>query len=262
MELGLEEKVAIVTGASKGIGRAVALELAREGAQIVANARNQEGLDKAAAAIKEATGRDIHTIAGDMTKSADITRMVEETVSRFGRVDILIANAGISVRGDILEIPDADTYYDLDLSLMGLKNCCRAVIPHMQKNGGGRIVIMAAKAGMEPILHIPLTSAVNAAQINLGKGLARLYAQDGILVNTINLGAIWTELAEESTAVLMKETGKSYEELKAQRGRHSALNRNGTPEEVSGLVAFLCSERATFITGAAIEVDGAGSSYI
>lgn len=262
MDLGLGGKVAIVTGGSKGIGRAVAAELAGEGVQVVISARNQEGLDKAAVSIKEKTREDVHTIVADMTKQEDITRMVEETVAKFGRVDILIVNAGIAVRGDILTILDSDTYYDIELSFMGLMRCCRAVIPHMQKNRWGRIIIMAAKAGMEPILFIPLTSAVNAAQINLGKSLSKLYGEDGILVNTINLGPIWTELAEESTAQLMEETGKSYEELKAQRGSGPVLKRNGTPEEVSGITTFLCSDRASFITGAAIEVDGGAASYI
>ena len=123
MDLSLGGKVAIVTGGSKGIGRSVAAELAGEGVHVVICARNQEGLDKAAASIKEKTGEEVHTITADMTKQEDITRMVEEVTAKFGRVDILIANSGIAVRGDILTIPDSETYYDIELSLMGVMRC-------------------------------------------------------------------------------------------------------------------------------------------
>jgi 3-oxoacyl-[acyl-carrier protein] reductase len=260
MDLNLGGKVAIVTGGSLGIGRAVAAELAGEGAQVIISARKQEGLDKAAASIKEKTGEEVHTIAADMAKQEDITRMVEEVAAKFGRVDILIANAGLGVWGDFLTIPDSETYYDIEVSFMGVTRCCRAVIPHMQKNQWGRIVIMASKVGKEPSLVMPLSSAIKSAQINLGKSLSKLYGKDGILVNTIKVGPTWTELAEDWTARRVEETGKTFEELKAQRGSSTVLKRNGTPEEISGITAFLCSDRASFITGAAIEVDGGAQS--
>jgi 3-oxoacyl-[acyl-carrier protein] reductase len=261
MDLKLDGKVAIVTGGSKGIGRAVALELAAEGAHVVISARHADALAATAETIHQSTGREVHIVRGDMTKAADITRMVDETIGRFGRVDILIANAGLSIRGDILSLAEKDIYFDLDLHYMGLIRCCRAVIPHMQKNRWGRIVIMAAKAGMEPLLHIPLTSAGNAAQINLGKSLARLYSKEGILVNTLNVGPIWTDLAEESTRKAMKETGKSMEQIITQRGQ-TAVGRSGRPEEVAAVTVFLCSERASFVTGAGIEVDGGTATYM
>jgi len=226
MDLNLSGKVALVTGGSLGIGRAVAKMFATERGDVAISARREEHLDTAAAMIKEATGREILAIIADQTKDEEIVRLTEEKVARFGGLDCLIISAGVSIQGDFLTLLEEGTRHGIDLSFMGVHRCCRAATPHMQKRGGGRIVIMAAMAGMPPLLHIPGTSAVNAAQINLGTSLAKLYAKDGILVNTINLGSIWTEPAGESTAELMKETGKSYEELKAQRGGHRP--RSGT----------------------------------
>jgi len=262
MDLKLFGKVALVTGGSLGIGRAVAKLFAAEGSEVAISARGREHLDAAAAAIKEVTGRDVLTLTADQRKDEDIVRMMEETVSRFGGLDFLIISAGISVRGDFLTIPEEEWRHDIDLSFMGVHRCCRAAIPHMRKRGGGRIVIMAAAAGMAPLLHIPGTSAVNAAQINMGKSYAKLFAKDNILVNTLNLGPIFTEMAQAQCERMVAEEGITYEEAVRRRGSRTALGRQGTPEEVAALTVFLCSGLAGFITGAAIEIDGGASDFI
>ncbi len=262
MDLNLSGKVALVTGGSLGIGRAVARMFVAEGGEAAISARRRGRLDAAAASIKEATGRNVLAIAADQTKDEDIRRMTEETVARFGGLDCLVISAGVSIRGDFLTIPDEEWRHDIDLSFMGVHRCCRAAIPHMRKRGGGRIIIMAATAGMAPLLQIPGTSAVNAAQINMGKSYSKLFGKDNILVNTINLGPIFTEMAEEQCRVMAEKQGITYEEAIAQRGSRTALGRNGTAEEVAALTVFLCSGLASFITGAAIEVDGGAANYI
>ncbi|MBI3078515.1 MAG: SDR family oxidoreductase [Deltaproteobacteria bacterium] len=262
MELGLKGKVAIVTGGSMGIGRAVARELAQEGCAVSICARGRERLEQVAEEIRQATGAKVLPLVADMTRPPDILRIVDETVKSFGGVDILIANAGLSYRGTIETLPEEKWYYDIELSLMGVVRCVKAVLPAMRQRGGGRIVIMAAVAGMAPLIHIPGTSAINAAQISLGKTLSKELAKDKILVNTLNLGPIWTELAEENCRQLARDQGISFEEARRRRCQHTVLGRNGDPEEVAAITAFLCSERASFITGAAIEVDGGSSSYM
>jgi NAD(P)-dependent dehydrogenase (short-subunit alcohol dehydrogenase family) len=262
MDLNLSGKVALVTGGSLGIGRAVARLFAAEGGEVAISARREEHLNAAAIMIKESTGREVLSIVADQTKDEDIVRMTEETVAHFGGLDCLIISAGVSIRGDFLTLSEEETRHDIDLSFMGVHRCCRAAIPHMQKRGGGRIIIMAAVAGMAPLLHIPGTSAVNAAQINIGKNYSKLFGKDNILVNTINLGPIFTEMAEAQCEVIAKEMGITYEEAIKMRGSRTALGRNGTAEEAAAITVFLCSEQASYITGAAIEVDGGAANYI
>ena len=262
MDLGLKRRVALVTGGSQGIGRAVASRFAEEGADVAIAARGKEQLEVAAAAIRSATGRPVLTVIADQRKNEDIVRMIDETVAHFGGLDCLVICAGTAVRGDFMTIPDERWREELDLRLMGTHRCCRAAIPHMRRRGGGRIVIMSGNAGMAPLPEMPGTSAMNAAQINLGKSYAKIFARDNIRVNTLNLGPVLTEGARAQCEAMARDRGISLDEAVALRCGRVPLGRHGTPEEVAHVTAFLCSDRAGYITGAAIEVDGGSADYI
>lgn len=262
MDLGLEGKVALVSGGSLGIGRAVARRFAEEGADVAIAARGRERLEEAAAAIRSASGRSVLAVVADQRKNDDIVRMIDQTVAHFGGLDCLVICAGTAVRGDFMMIPDECWREELDLRLMGMHRCCRTAIPHMRRRGGGRIVIMSGNAGMAPLLEMPGTSAMNAAQINLAKSYAKLFAPDNIRVNTLNLGPILTDGALAQCEAMASERGISLDAAAALRCRRVPLGRHGTPDEVAHMTVFLCSDLAAFVTGAAIEFDGGSADYI
>jgi NAD(P)-dependent dehydrogenase (short-subunit alcohol dehydrogenase family) len=262
MDLGLNGKVALVTGGSQGIGRAVASRFAKEGADVAISARGKEQLDAAAAFIRMAHERPILTIVADQRKNEDIVRMIEDTVTHFGGLDYLVICAGTAVLGDFMTIPDERWREELDLRLMGMHRCCRAAIPYMRRRGGGAIVVMSSNAGMAPLVEMPGTSAMYAAQINLGKSYAKIFARDKIRVNTLNLGPIMTEGTRAQCEAMAQSHGITLDEAVVLSCGRVPLGRHGTPDEVAYVTAFLCSDLAGFITGAAIEVDGGSADYI
>jgi NAD(P)-dependent dehydrogenase (short-subunit alcohol dehydrogenase family) len=262
VELDLAGKSALVTGASLGIGRAIAEELAAEGVNVVLNARDAKRLDEAAGAIARAARGKVVAAAGDMSVAGDVTRVVEAARSAFGSVDILINNAGASPAGRIHDVSDETWLKSLTLKPLGYVRCARAVVPGMRQKRWGRIVNIIGRSGHQPRPWYLVGGAANAALLNFTKALADELAPDNILVNGVNPGPVQTPRWDQHIAQGARTRDESEERVLAQMIATVPLGRVGTPREVSGIVAFLCSERASFITGALINVDGGGTRCI
>jgi 3-oxoacyl-[acyl-carrier protein] reductase len=256
MDLGLKGKVALVTGGSKGIGKAVARGLAEEGAKVAICARTKSELETAAAELGKTTGGEIFAVAGDLTREADVQKIVEATVGRFGRIDILVNNAGAAPGGLLLELSEEDWQQALQLKFMGYVRCMKAVIPHMLKQGGGRIVNIVGNDGVKPI-GVELTpSAANAADLAVTVALAEQYGRQNICINAINPGPVATERWDGLFAGIAKVRKIAVAEAQ-KRAEHSIpLGRICTPEEVANVAVFVASARASFMNGAVITLDG------
>jgi NAD(P)-dependent dehydrogenase (short-subunit alcohol dehydrogenase family) len=256
MNLELTGKVALVTGASRGIGRAIGIGLGAEGARVALVARTATDLDDAAAAAKSAGAQDVMTIAADLSRLPEVERAVAATVERFGRIDILVNNAGAIRGGDFLTIPDEQWIGDWSLKLHGYIRMARAVFPVMKRQGGGRIVNVVGAAARNPTATYLPGGAANAALVNFTKGLADLGAPSGILVTAVSPAATRTERWTALMAQQARAAGKTPEEFQADAERQYPLGRIATSEDVADLVCFLVSARASFLTGICITVDG------
>jgi 3-oxoacyl-[acyl-carrier protein] reductase len=256
MDLGLKGKVALVTGGSKGIGRAVARALAQEGAKVAICARDKGPLDAAATEIAKATGSEVFGVAGDLTREADVRKIVDAAVGRFGRIDVLVNNAGAAPGGLLLDLTEEDWQKALQLKFMGYVRCMKAVIPHMLKQGGGRIVNVIGNDGVKPI-GIELTpSAANAADLAVTVALAEQYGRQNICINAINPGPVATERWDQLIGGIASIRKIGVDEAQ-KRAEHSIpLGRICTPEEVANVVVFVASNRASFMNGAVINLDG------
>jgi NAD(P)-dependent dehydrogenase (short-subunit alcohol dehydrogenase family) len=262
VDLGLRGKVAIVTGGSEGIGRATAQSLGREGASVVVCARRGDVLRQAARDIAEATGADIVPIAADVTNAQEVERLVEETVVRFGRLDILINNAGTSAAAPFESVSDQAWQADLELKLFAAIRATRAAVPHLRDAGGGSVVNVLNIGAKTPGPRSVPTSVSRAAGMALMKALSKELAADNIRVNGINIGVIksgqnrrrWESMGRPGTL------DDFYAEAVRRVG--IPLGRVGEAEEVGDLIAFLCSARAAYISGVSINVDGGSSAVV
>jgi 3-oxoacyl-[acyl-carrier protein] reductase/bacilysin biosynthesis oxidoreductase BacG len=256
MELELRGKTALVTGASKGIGQAVALALAREGVRVALCARDAATLDRVAKDMARTAGTDVVPVAGDLSRETEVTRVSEQARTRLGRLDILVNNAGAIRGGDFLEIPDAQWVNDWNLKLLGYIRMARAVFPGMRAQGGGRIVNVVGAAARNPTAAYLPGGTANAALVNFTKGLADLGAPHGVLVTAVSPAATRTERWDSLIAERAKALGRSEDELHKEAVAAYPLGRIASPEDVADLVCFLVSARASFITGICITVDG------
>ena len=256
MNLELSGKVALVTGASRGIGRAIALALASEGARVAMCGRDGTALDDAATAAKSAGEADVLTIIADLSALAGVTRAVETTTERFGRIDILVNNAGAIRGGDFFTIPDAQWMDDWSLKLLGYIRMARAVMPIMRSQGGGRIVNVVGAAARNPNPGYLAGGAANAALVNFTKGLADLGAPANILVNAVSPAATRTARWDSLIAQQALAAGKTPSQMQAEAESAYPLGRIARPEDIADIVCFLVSARAAFITGICVTVDG------
>jgi len=250
-------RVAVVTGASRGIGRAIALELAEAGADLVINARGRAALEAVAAEIR-ARGRQVEAVPADVATDAGARLVVERAVARFGRVDVLVNNAGKGSPKRLLDLTEEDWHASLELNLMSAVRLSLACVPLMRAHGGGRIINIASRVGRQPDPLFAPYAAAKAALINFTKSLANAFSKDGILSNCVVPGLIRTEAVEEAARQSAAATGKTVEEVFAEtlRRRPIPAGRMGEPADVAGLVVFLASPRASWITGSAFTVDG------
>jgi 3-oxoacyl-[acyl-carrier protein] reductase len=256
MNLGIAGKTAIVSAASRGIGKAIALSLAKEGVNMVICARNEAGLRKTAQEIESAHSVKVIPIIADLTKASEVKSLIEETMDRFGWIDILITNAGGPPSGPSLSFTDEDWEYAMILNLLSTVRLCREVIPIMRKQGWGRIVNMVSVAAKQPLQDMVLSNSIRAAVIGLSKTLSQEVAADNIMINSICPGWILTDRLESIVRKRAESQHTTYESALAGITADIPIKRCGKPEEVADLAIFLASERASYITGTTIQVDG------
>ncbi|HEX3175326.1 MAG TPA: SDR family NAD(P)-dependent oxidoreductase [Methylomirabilota bacterium] len=256
MNLELDGKVALVTGGSKGIGRAIALGLAAERARVVVVARDHGALEKVVAEARDRGGRDPVAISADLSQLSEVERVVSAARRDCGRIDILVNNAGAIRGGAFLDIPDAQWIEDWNLKLLGYIRMARAVFPLMQAQGGGRIVNVVGAAARNPTPVYLTGGAANAALVNFTKGLADLGAESNILVTAVSPAATRTERWDSLMEQQARASGKSVAEVRAAAQAPYKLGRIATSEDIADAVCFLASARASFITGICITVDG------
>jgi len=257
VDLALPGKVAIVTGASKGIGREIARELAGAGADLVVNARGRKALEEVAAELRT-SGRAIEVVAADVATPQGAAEVVSRTRERFGRVDVLVNNAGKGSPKRLLDLTEDDWHASFELNLMSAVRLSTACVPIMQAQGGGRIINISSRVGRQPDAFFAPYAAAKAALINFTKTLANAFSKDGVLSNCIVPGLIRTEAVEEAAQRSAQATGKSVEEVFAAtlKKRPIPVGRLGEPADIAGLVVFLASDRAGWITGSTFTVDG------
>ena len=257
MDLELKGKVAIVTGGSQGIGKATASRLAAEGACVVIAARGRELLDRAAAQIR-AAGGSVAAVPADVSRAEDCARLVSEAVAAFGRLDILVNNAGTSATAEFESVTDDVWQADFDLKLFAAIRLARLALPHMQRQGGGRIINVTNIGAKQPRAKSMPTTVTRAAGLAFTKALSKEFAPQQILVNTICIGTVRAGQHERKAA----KAGIPVEDLYAERGREIPLGRVGRAEEVANAIAFLASGAASYITGSSINLDGGASAVL
>ena len=260
MDLHLTGLAAAVTGASEGIGRAIAATLAAEGCHVAIGARRLEPLQLAAEEIRAATGRRVEPLPLDVTDARQARDFVETAAQRLGRLDILVNNAGTSAAAPFEDVDDAAWEADLQLKVYGAIRCTRAAIPHIRAAGGGAIVNITTVGGKQPGEASVPTTVSRAAGIGLTKALSKDLAADRIRVNTVMLGSIRSMQWERRWR--SGSTNVSLEDYYATMGTDIPLGRIGRAEEVADLVAFLVSPRAAYITGTAVAIDGGKGDVI
>ncbi len=263
MDLGLTGKVALITGGSYGIGKGIARKLAAEGANVAICARREEVLSEAVAEIEAETGRKALAVVGDVTKVEDCENFVRSVLDRFGRIDVLVNNAGSSSANHFEKVSDELWLSDLNLKLMAAVRLSRLCIPEMRKVGGGRIINITMIRAKQPGAKSVPTSVSRAAGMALTKAMSKDLAVDNILVNTVLVGKIRSGQHEKRYETVKDQYASLDDYYKAMAKAESIpLGRYGEPEEVGDLVAFLASERAKYITGDAINLDGGTSGAV
>lgn len=256
MELGLRGKVAVVTGASKGIGRSIARSLAAEGVDLVIAARDREALDRVAREAADAHQVRAEPFAADLSQREAVRGLADFAVATFGRVDILVNNAGAIPAGTIDSLDDETWRAAYDLKLWGYIGLSRALLPQMRERGSGTILNIIGNAGRQPSPTYIAGGAANAALMNFTKGLAADAGPAGIRVNAINPGPIRTDRMREMAEQRARARGIDVAEIEAGQSRGVPLGRVGTPEEVASVAVFLVSDAASYVTGAIIPVEG------
>jgi 3-oxoacyl-[acyl-carrier protein] reductase len=262
MDLGLQGKVALVEGASRGIGKAVAMGLAREGCRVAICARNEKPLLDAAEEIHAATGVDVLPVTCDVARPEHVTRFVAATVERFGRLDILVNNAGGPPLGAFERHSDEAWQTALEQNFLSVVRTIREALPHLRRQGGGRIINITSYAVKQPLDGLILSNSARLAVVGLAKTLSRELGPDNILVNNVCPGPTLTDRMQSLMRSRAESEGRPYEDVAAEENKRIPLGHMGAAEDVAALVVFLASEPARQITGTTIQVDGGATASI
>jgi 3-oxoacyl-[acyl-carrier protein] reductase len=256
MNLGLQDRVALVAAASRGLGRAIAEELAAEGASLVVCARDESRLREARDAIARATGAEVRAVAADLATADGVARVADEALAAFGRVDVLVTNSGGPPSGPFEEHDWARWQGAVDLLLRSSVELTRRVLPGMKERRWGRILAVTSIAAKQPVASLVLSNSVRAAVTGAMRTLANEMAPYGITVNTLLPGYTRTERVEQLDAANAAREGLPVDAVRQRTVGQIPMGRLGEPREFAALAAFLASERASYITGQAIAVDG------
>jgi 3-oxoacyl-[acyl-carrier protein] reductase len=256
MDLELKGRVAIVGGASKGLGRACAQVLAEEGASVVVCSRSKPDLEKAAQEIRDTTRADILAFAGDLDRHDTIKALIAAAVERFGRLDIMVNNSGGPPLARAHNATEEQWETALQRSLLFFARMSREALPHLKKSGRGRIINVLASTVYQPIPNLALSGVTRLGVVAFAKSLADEVGRDGILVNNVCPGSLLSERMLSNVTSRAKELGISVDEALGQRAAETAVGRVGDPKEMAYLVAFLASSRSSYITGTTMLVDG------
>jgi len=257
MQLGLQGKVALITGGSVGIGLAVAHGLAAEGVQVMIAARDGERAKSEAAEIAQKHGVRTLTVEADVAKAADCSRLVSEAEKAFGGCDILVNNAGSGSNETILEAPDEKWQHYWDLHVMAAVRLSRGLAPAMKRRGGGVILNNASICATQPLWYEPIYNTTKAALVMFGKCLANELIKDKIRVNTLNLGLILTPDWIKTATQLTQGTDRTWRDyIQGIADEHAPIKRFASPEEIANFFVFLCSDRASYSVGSTYYVDG------
>ena len=256
MDLELGGKVAIVGGASKGLGRACAQVLAEEGARVAICSRSRDDLERAAKEIAGATGQEVLAVPGDLDRPETIRELVATTVERLGRLDVLVNNSGGPPLAQAQTATEAQWETALQRSLLFFARMCREALPHLKQRRAGRIINILASTVYQPIPNLVLSGVTRMGVVAFAKTLADEVGRDGILVNNVCPGSIMSERMLSNVTARARQLGVTLEEALAQRAAETAVGRLGEPRELAHLVAFLASGKSSYITGTTILVDG------
>jgi 3-oxoacyl-[acyl-carrier protein] reductase len=252
MDLGLAGRTALVTAASKGMGKACALAFASEGARVAMCARTEADVMAAAEEIRAKTGAEVLAMPADVTRAADVTALVTRTTERFGGVDVLVANAGGPPRGGLDEFTDEQWHAAFDISVLSVVRLIRAVVPSMRARRWGRVLTIQSTSVKQPVDGLLLSNAVRPGVAGLVKTLSHDLGKDGITINAVLPGRIMTERFLSGA----RHAGMELDAYVERSSRDIPLGRVGTPEEFANVVVFLASDRASYVTGVALQVDG------
>ena len=256
MDLGLKNKVALVAASSQGLGRAVAEELAAEGASLVLCARDSRTLAETAASIAEKTNAHVLAVPADVTVAEDIKRLVDAGNERFGRIDILVTNAGGPPAGRFEQLTHEQWENAIRLTLLSAVELTRQVLPGMKGRRWGRIINITSIAVKQPVENLLLSNSLRAGLTGFARTLANEVATDGITVNNVLPGYTRTERLDELAEMMAEKQGISPNEFRGKWEKEIPMARLGEPREFAAMVTFLASERASYITGTSIQVDG------
>jgi 3-oxoacyl-[acyl-carrier protein] reductase len=256
MNLGLDGKVALVAASSKGLGRACALELAREGASVVVSSRDADRLDRIAGEIRAETGSEVHAVTADVSSSEDIDALIAATRERFGPIDVMVMNSGAPRGGRLPDLSDEDWLEGFELVTLSLVRVLRLVLPSMVERGWGRFISIQSTSVKQPIPHLVLSNGLRPGAQGVLKSVVEGAAAHGVTVNTVLPGMFLTDRLVDDLRATAERSGTTLEEEQQRAGTYNPTGRVGDPAELAAAVAFLASSRASFINGATLQVDG------
>ena len=256
MDLGLQGRVAIVGGASRGLGRACAMGLAQEGARVAISSRSAEPLQATAQAIRSATGVEVLEVPGDLSRLTDIQDLIRRTVDHFGRLDVVISNSGGPPEGRAVDTSEENWERAIQMALQFFIRMSREAVPHLRQRSWGRIINILASTVYQPIDNLATSGVTRLGAVAFAKSLADEVGRDNILVNNVAPGFLLTDRMTELFKTRARETGEELDAVLQARASTIPMGRFGQPEELANLVTFLASEKNSYVTGTTVLVDG------